>query len=213
MAFLLSSLARGGPSAATSAEAVQRLLGDVFGYSVEEFRRASCLCPRPRPRSRRGAHTASARRAETHIGAAGSVTHASFERDAACCILLRISAVCLLEVCAGSTAGASQSGRWRWHCWRTARRPAGGCWSIWWKARLPRHSSWRAPSARCDHRESLLLLRDCARPAAPPCRAIVCARFCDCFCCVHVLASDMRYCVGLVTTPSFWRRCSAGADT
>lgn len=35
---LLSSLARSGPSAATSAEAVQRLLGDVFGYSVEEFR-------------------------------------------------------------------------------------------------------------------------------------------------------------------------------
>ena len=35
---VLGALARGGPSAGTSADTLQRLLGEVFGYSVAEFR-------------------------------------------------------------------------------------------------------------------------------------------------------------------------------
>ena len=35
---VLGALASGGPSAGTSAEALQRLLGEVFSFSMAEFR-------------------------------------------------------------------------------------------------------------------------------------------------------------------------------
>lgn len=39
----LSALARSGPSQLTGAEAVQRLLGEVFGWDLEEFRWAGVV--------------------------------------------------------------------------------------------------------------------------------------------------------------------------